>query len=126
MAIARRPEGNANTVAEAVRKYNHATVPTPRSRTGSLHYPGQAYSSVAAFKQMAQMLPQAFDQTSGFLTRLHHDGHLTADHGTVEDHVFDARQALTEAAHCADMLAEALNRAHNAVAPLGYSGPIDE
>ncbi|MGG2465617.1 hypothetical protein ACO0M4_38635 [Streptomyces sp. RGM 3693] len=126
MAAARRPEGNADTAAEAVRKFNHATLPTPRSRTGSLHYPGQAYSSVAAFKQMAQMLPQAFDQTGACLTRLHLDGDLTADHGTVEDHVFDARQALTEAAHCAAMLAEALNRAHSAVASLGYSGQIDE
>ncbi|MEU9498726.1 hypothetical protein [Streptomyces sp. NPDC048196] len=126
MAATRRPEGIADTAAEAVRKFNHATLPTPRSRTGSLRYPGQAYSSVAAFKRMAQMLPQAFDQTSACLTRLHLDGTLTADHGMVEDHVFDARQALTEAAHCAAMLADALNRAHSALAPIGYSGEIDD
>ncbi|QQC91396.1 hypothetical protein [Streptomyces alfalfae] len=126
MAATRKPEGNADTAAEAVRKFNHATLPNARSRSGSLHYPGQAYSSVAAFKRMAQNLPQSFEQTSGFLTRLHLDGTLTADYGTVADHVSEAEAALAEVSRCADMLADALNRAHSALSPIGYSGEIED
>ncbi|WP_077192464.1 hypothetical protein [Streptomyces lydicus] len=125
MSATRKPENNADTAAEAVRKFNHATLPTPRSRSGGLHYPGQAYSSVAAFKRMAQYLPQSFEETRGFLTRLHLEGTLTADYGLVADHVSDATTALAEASHCADMLADALNRAHSALAPIGYSGDIE-
>ncbi|MEU5543581.1 hypothetical protein AB0G85_14470 [Streptomyces sioyaensis] len=125
MASTRKPQDSADTAAEVVRKFNHATLPTPRSHSGSLHYPGQAYSSVAAFKRRAQYLPQSFDQTSGFLTRLHLEGTLTADYGLVTDHVSAATTALAEASRCADMLADALNRAHSALAPLGYSGDIE-
>lgn len=125
MATTRNPQNNADTAAEAVRKFNHATLPVAGSRSGSLKYPGQAYSSVAAFKRMAQNLPQSFDQTSGFLTRLHLDGSLTADYGLVADHVSEAKRALAEASRCADMLADALNRAHSALSPIGYSGETD-
>ncbi|MET7797068.1 hypothetical protein [Streptomyces decoyicus] len=126
MANAREPQVTADTAAEAVRKFNHATLRTARSRSGSLHYPGQAYSSVAAFKRMAQNLPQSFDQTSGFLTRLHLEGTLTADYGLVADHVSDAKAALGEASRYADLLADALNRAHSALSPIGYSGEIED
>ncbi|MFE3901333.1 hypothetical protein ACFXPY_13525 [Streptomyces sp. NPDC059153] len=126
MTTTRKPENNADTAAEAVRKFNHATLPTARSRSGGLKYPGQAYASVAAFKRMAQNLPQSFEQTRGLLTRLHLDGSLTADYGLVADHVGEATQALTEAARCADKLADALNRAHSALAPIGYGGEIDD
>ncbi|MGW9427491.1 hypothetical protein ACWHA1_06005 [Streptomyces decoyicus] len=126
MANAHEPQVTADTAAEAVREFNHATLPTPLARSGSLHYPGQAYSSVAAFKRMAQYLPQSFDQTSGFLTRLHLEGALTADYGLAADHVSDAKAALAEASRCADLLADALNRAHSALSPLGYSGEIED
>lgn len=126
MATTRKPQNIADTAAEAVRTFNHATLPTARSRSGSLNYPGQAYSSVAAFKRVAQNLPQSFDQTSRFLTRLHLDGTLTADYGLVADHVSEAKKALAEASRCADLLADALNRAHSALSPIGYSGEIDD
>ncbi|MEC4014940.1 hypothetical protein [Streptomyces sp. H27-D2] len=121
----RKPQDSADSAAEAVRTFNHATLPTARSRSGSLHYPGQAYTSVAGFKQMAQSLPQSFEQTSGFLTRQHLDGTLTADYGLVADHVSAATTALAEASRCADLLADALNRAHSALSPLGYSGETE-
>jgi len=126
MANIRKPQDSADAAAEAVRKFNHATLPTPRSRSGSLHYPGQACSSVAAFKRMAQYLPQSFDQTSGFLTRRHLEGTLTADCGLVADHVSDAKAALAEASRYADLLAGALNRAHSALSPIGYSGEFED
>ncbi|MFG2826344.1 hypothetical protein ACGFWI_02505 [Streptomyces sp. NPDC048434] len=126
MSATRKPQDSADTAAESVRTFNHATLPTPRSRSGSLHHPGQAYSSVAAFKRMAQYLPQSFDQTSGFLTCLHLEGTLTADYGLVADHVSAATTALADASRCADMLADALNRAHSALSPLGYSGEIED
>ncbi|MFW3473462.1 hypothetical protein ACN24M_19550 [Streptomyces microflavus] len=126
MAATRKPENNADTAAEAVRKFNHATLPTAAARSGNFHYPGQAYSSVASFKRMAQNLPQSFEQTNSFLTRLHLDGNLTADYGTVADHVSATEAALAEASRCADMLADALNRAHSALSPIGYSGEIDD
>ncbi|MFC5027774.1 hypothetical protein ACQFX6_16890 [Streptomyces sp. DSM 41987] len=119
MATTRPPQDSAHTAAEAVRTFNHATFP------GSLLYPVQAYHSVASFKVMAQRLPQSFDQTSRALARLHADGVLTADYGRAADHVSEAVAALAEASRYAGMLADALDQAHNALSPIGYSGDTD-
>lgn len=109
----------AGTAAEAVRALNHAT--HPHSPVGALEYPADVYDTVAALKQLTQRLPQTFTQLGGFLETQHAAGYMTADHGTPEEHAAAVHDAFTEAADAAEALTSALDRAHNALAPLGYA-----
>ncbi|MFI1440927.1 hypothetical protein [Streptomyces fructofermentans] len=102
--------------AEAVRDLNHAT----QNAKGELAYPGDAYKTVASLKLLTQRLPQSFDQLSDFLGRLAQTGAVTADYGTPDGHLVNARSALASAAITAQTLTEHLDRAHSALAPLGY------
>ncbi|MEU2740704.1 hypothetical protein ABZ656_36520 [Streptomyces sp. NPDC007095] len=105
-----------DAAAEAVRDLNHAT----QSAKGELTYPGGAYEVVASLKLLTQRLPQSFDQLSDFLGRLAKTGAVTADYGTPDDDLAEARFALDSAATTAQSLTEHLARAHSALAPLGY------
>jgi hypothetical protein len=111
--------------AEAVRAYNHVTLPTLNARFG-LAYPGTVYQAIGAFTSLAHRLPQSFDQIGRALADLHKAGHLTADHGTPTEHADATSVALREAERHATAMAEALERAHSASSPLGYSGPVDD
>ncbi|WP_327349453.1 hypothetical protein OG772_13190 [Streptomyces sp. NBC_01321] len=118
------PVRHPSKAADAVRAFNHATLPT---RTGpGIAYPGTVYRSIGAFASLAHRLPQAFDQIAGALTDLHKAGLLTADHGTPTQHTTTVVAALRDAERLALALTEALERAHNASGPLGYRGPIDD
>lgn len=110
------PKDLAAQAAEAIRNLNHAT----QSAKGELTYPGDAYEMVALLKQLTQRLPQSFDQLSGFLGVLAKTGAVTADYGAPDDHLAEARCALVSAAIIAQTLTEHLDRAHSALAPLGY------
>ncbi|WP_055516102.1 hypothetical protein [Streptomyces ossamyceticus] len=111
--------------AEAVRAFNHATQRT-RDRRPGIAYPGTVYRAIGAFGTLAHRLPQAFDQIGTALADLYTAGHLTADHGTPTEHALAVSEALREAETHATAMAEALERAHSASSPLGYSGPIDD
>ncbi|MEU1779261.1 hypothetical protein ABZ545_07195 [Streptomyces abikoensis] len=113
----RTPSELAGVAAEAIRDLNHAT----QSGKGELTYPGDAYEVVALLKQLTQRLPQSFDQLSGFLGTLAKGGAVTADHGTPDDHLAEARSALASCALIAETLTEFLDRAHAELAPLGYA-----
>lgn len=118
------PVARASKAADAVRAFNHATLPT---RTGPvIAYPGTMYNAIGSFASLAHRLPQAFDHIAIALADLHKAGHLTADHGTPTQHATSAVAALRDAERLALALTEALERAHNASSPLGYCGPIND
>lgn len=75
---------------------------------------------MAALKQLTQRLPQTFTQLGGFLESQRAAGHLSADHDTPNEHTAVVHHALTDAATAAETLTSALDRAHNALAPLGH------
>jgi hypothetical protein len=119
------PTEHPRKAAEAVRSFNHATRWASGGRPG-IAYPGTVYRAVGAFATLAYRLPQAFDQIGTALANLHKGGHLTADHGTSTEHAIAVSEALREAEQHATAMAQALERAHNASSPLGYSGPLDD
>ncbi|MER7200755.1 hypothetical protein CG723_43315 [Streptomyces sp. CB01635] len=116
------PTDLAGKAAEAVRNLNHAT----QAAKGNLIYPGDAYKVVASLRTLTQRLPQSFDQLSGFLGTLVKTGAVTADYGAPGDHLAEARSALASAAIITQTLTEHLDRTHNALAPLGWSGPLPD
>ncbi|MFI6640118.1 hypothetical protein [Streptomyces sp. NPDC050504] len=118
------PVRNPQKAAEAIRLFNHATLPARNGHPG-LAYPGTVYRAIGAFQSLAYRLPQSFDHIAMALADLHKTGHLTADYGTPTEHTAAATAALREAEHHALAMAEALERAHGATSPLGYCGPID-
>ncbi|WP_405780848.1 hypothetical protein OG512_13685 [Streptomyces sp. NBC_01378] len=115
------PTDLAARAAEAIRNLNHAT----QSVKGELVNPGDAYEVVASLKALTQRLPQTFDQVSGFLGALATTGAVTADYGAPDDHLAEARSALASAAIISQTLTEHLDRAHSALAPLGYDTTTD-
>ncbi|WP_329306660.1 hypothetical protein OG322_17755 [Streptomyces sp. NBC_01260] len=118
------PARHPSKAADAVRAFNHATLPT---RTGpGIAYPGTIYNAIGSLASLAHRLPQAFDQIAIALADLHKAGHLTADHGTPTQHTTTAAAALRDAERLATALTDALERAHNASSPLGYCGPIND
>ncbi|WP_405563440.1 hypothetical protein [Streptomyces sp. NBC_01180] len=118
------PARHPRTAADAIRAFNHATLPT-RNGPG-ITYPGTAYNAIGAMTMLAHRLPQALDHIAIALAELHNAGHLTADHGTPAQHAATTVKALREAEHLATALTDALERAHNASSPLGYCGPMDD
>ncbi|MFK0282557.1 hypothetical protein ACIQVL_19105 [Streptomyces sp. NPDC090499] len=117
-----RPQDLADQAAEAIRNLNHAI----QSAKGELNYPSDAYELVASLKQLTQRLPQSFEQISRFLGALAKTGAVTADHGTPDDHLAEARSGLASAALIAQTLTDHLGYAHSALGPIGYSGPIGD
>lgn len=109
------PQELADKAAEAVRDLNHAT----QAAKGNLIYPGDAYEVVASLKALTQRLPQSFEQLSTFLRKLNADA-VTADYGTPEEHLAEALSGLASSALIARTLTDHLDRAHSALAPLGY------
>ncbi|MEV6755812.1 hypothetical protein [Streptomyces sp. NPDC051214] len=109
--------------AEAIREFNHLTFPTRENPSG-LAYPPEAYRAIGALKALSQRLPQAFEQIERALTVLNGRGYVSADYGTPENHIVTAGAALQESQDHAHALAAALEHAHTATSPLGYSGPI--
>ncbi|MCT9090491.1 hypothetical protein N4G70_16700 [Streptomyces sp. ASQP_92] len=116
------PGALANKAAEAVRSLNHAT----QSAKGELTYPGDAYDVVASLKTLTQRLPQTFQQLAFFLEALGETDAVTADHGAPDEHLAEARSALASCSLIAQTLTEHLDRAHNALSPLGWSGPLPD
>lgn len=116
------PRNLADRAAEAVRGLNHAT----QSAKGELTYPGDAYKVVASLKTLTQRLPQSFEQLAAFLRRLDKTDMVTADYGTPEEHLAETLSALASSALIAQTLTEHLDRAHNALAPLGWNGPLPD
>ncbi|MFF8430879.1 hypothetical protein ACF07Y_38240 [Streptomyces sp. NPDC016566] len=117
-----RPQDLADQAAEAIRSLNHAT----QSAKGELTYPGDAYELVASLKQLTQRLPQSFEQISRFLGSLAKTSAVTADHGTADDHLAEARSGLASAALIAQTLTDHLDHAHSALGPLGYRDPTGD
>lgn len=109
----------ARDAAESIRSLNHYTQPLK----GELTYPSEAYEAVGALVTLMQRLPQSYDQLSTFLERVGKTGAVTADYGTPDEHLAEARSALASAALIAQTLTEHLDRAHNALAPLGLDVP---
>ncbi|MEV5607136.1 hypothetical protein [Streptomyces sp. NPDC052225] len=113
------PAALADTAAESVRSLNHAT----QSFKGNLIYPGDAYEVVASLKTLTQRLPQSFEQLADFLRRLDKTDAVTADYGTPEEHLMEVLSGLASSVLIAQTLTEHLDRAHNALAPLGFNDP---
>ncbi|MEU0135662.1 hypothetical protein ABZ172_16780 [Streptomyces sp. NPDC006296] len=118
------PARHPAKAADALRTFNHATL--PGRPVPALAYPGTIYNAIGSFATLAHRLPQAFDHIALALADLHQAGHLTADHGTPTQHTTTAVAALREAERLATALTDALERAHSASSPLGYCGPMPE
>ncbi|WP_425832254.1 hypothetical protein [Streptomyces fractus] len=116
------PAQLAEHAAEAIRSFNHAT----QSGKGELAYPADAYEAVGSLVMLAQRLPQGLGQLARFLEQQGRTGHVTADHGAPELHLAKARAALGTAALSAQAVTEFLEQAHNALAPLGWNGPMTD
>ncbi|MDI3389640.1 hypothetical protein QIS99_26135 [Streptomyces sp. B-S-A8] len=116
-----KPAELAAQAADAIRGLNHAT----QAFKGQLAYPGDAYEVVGPLARLAHRLPQSFDQLNELLHKLTETGAVTADYGSAEDQILEARSALASSALIALTLADHLDRAHQALAPLGYS-PADD
>ncbi|MDI3406059.1 hypothetical protein [Streptomyces cavernicola] len=110
------PAELAEQAAQAIRNLNHATLPGK----DQLAYPGDAYETVGPLARLAHRLPQSLDQLTEFLRKLTESGAVTADYGSAEEQLLEARSALASSALIALTLAEHLDRAHEALAPLGY------
>ncbi|MDW6061340.1 hypothetical protein SAZ11_29310 [Streptomyces sp. FXJ1.4098] len=109
----------SDAAAEAIRQLNHLT-----RQTGSgLEYPGDAYSTVANLSTLAMRLPQSLVQILAFMDRLGHEGHLRSDNGPgdLATRLEDLREGIAAAQRCAEALHVCLNRAHNALSPIGYA-----
>ncbi|MCX4699058.1 hypothetical protein [Streptomyces sp. NBC_01373] len=119
------PVQHPRQAAEAIRSFNHATVPALNGRPG-IEYTGTAYRAIGAFTTLAHRLPQSFHQIAMALAELHKAGHLTADHSAPTEHAAVTCAALREAEQHATAMTKALERAHSACSPLGYCGPIDD
>jgi hypothetical protein len=100
--------------AEAIRELNHRT----RDR-GALADPGEFSWLLSDLAAMASRLPQLLDQLEGWLRHEHDTGHIRADDNTDPGQLVRAITAqLSQAEHCANSLADALDTAHQHVAHL--------
>lgn len=110
------PAALAGAAAEAIRQINHRIL----NGGEGWQYPGDAYSLLGSLDRMAGGLPQALDQTRAFVSGLAGDGHLRSVNDTLDHDVAAAQFALRDAARHAEVLQQALARAHSAVSPLAY------
>ncbi|MDF4250451.1 hypothetical protein [Streptomyces sp. WMMB303] len=116
------PEELAQAAADAVRNLNHATHANGSSKScEGLEYPGDAYAVLGALKELTQRLPQTCGQIGAFLETQHRDGHLTAGHGTTDEHLTALHAALINASAASAKLTNALSHAHSALGPIGHT-----
>ncbi|MFE3492852.1 hypothetical protein ACFXOS_07050 [Streptomyces sp. NPDC059175] len=114
----------ARDAAQAVREFNHLTLPRT-NQTPALPYPGDTYDAISALKTLAQRLPQAIEQIGTALDVLTTLGHLAATDGQDPNrHVANVQEFLITGMEQAHGLAQCLDLAHSAVSPLIYSGPL--
>jgi hypothetical protein len=110
-------QDTAERSAEAVRLLNYLSL--PQDGTPGLRYPADVYDIVASLKTGVQRHPQLLSQLSGWLWAEHTAGRVAHDtQPDPADATIEARTALAEAESLAYAYAEALNRAHNAMAGL--------
>lgn len=110
------PAQHADNAAESIRAINHATLDSPRA---GWEEPGDAYSTVAGLSQTAMMLPQAIGQIRALVEKLHQAGTLRSDRGRLADDLAATLDGLEAAQSAAELLYQALNRAHNGLGPIG-------
>ncbi|HET6633992.1 MAG TPA: hypothetical protein VFH77_03085 [Streptomyces sp.] len=110
------PAQYADNSAEAIRAINHATLDSPRA---GWEYPGDAYSLVGNLSQMAMMMPQAIGQIRDLIEKLHQAGTLRSDRGQLAYDLAATFDGLEAAQSAAELLHQALNRAHNGLGPIG-------
>jgi len=105
----------ANTLAEAARVLNYATMPG----RGGLDYPGDVHSLLGALYTATERLPQLFGQLAAFLAGQRDAGNLADDDGRdVIAQVALASFRLGKAHGAAVTLTEELQAAQNAVSGL--------
>lgn len=114
----RTPTQLADDAAEAIRALNHATL----SARDGWTYPGDAYSTVANLADMARKLPQAPGQLEGFVGAMEDAGRLQSDTGPddLPGRLLDFHRAMAGAITQSRALGQALDRAHQALGPVGY------
>jgi hypothetical protein len=110
LASTMTPREIASQVAEGIRALNHLTF-----GGGELANPGEVRDIIASLEQMGEGLPQLYEHLARFLVGQHEDGQVAHEPGQDPDlSVTEVTEALTAAGQAADMMAAALNEAHNA------------
>jgi hypothetical protein len=113
-------QDTAERAAEAIRLLNYLSL--PQDGAPGLRWPADLYDIVASLKVAAMREPQTFRQMSLWLGEQHAAGKVAHDSGEpAGGHVAAVRAALDTAEDAAGVLAEALNRVHNALAGLRAS-----
>lgn len=117
---AKTPAELAGQAADAVRALNHVALERPG--TEGWQYPGDAYSTVANLTALAGYLPQAIGQLDAFIGALEDTGRLRSDKGPgdLPHRLLDFHGAAADAVRQALALRDALDRAHQALGPVGY------
>ena len=106
----------AHTIAELVRRLNHATFDN-----GAFQYPAQLSNTVGAIRDAVVRLDQLFNQLDNHLVQFAQDPALYANRSDVATEVATARSALSAAAHIAGDLDAAMKTACSSLNRLGLN-----
>jgi hypothetical protein len=116
MAKSYEPAHALSQAAESVREFNHATISTGES----WQYPGHAYDAIGNLSYLAGMLSQAIEQATRPVMHTHKHGRILIDNGGDSDQkVRELVKARQDAMRAAAALTGAVQRMHNATAPMG-------
>jgi hypothetical protein len=117
---------HAEAAAEAIRAINHVTF-----HDAALPHPADAYWLLGELINLAERLPQAFQQTAQRITRWQEAGELGIDRGT--DYAGDPARATVEAVAglltasiAAGQLRDALSQARRAITYAHHTGPTGD
>lgn len=114
--MSQNPARHLSDAAEAIRAFNHAS----RSAGADWQYPSDAYSALGSLSRLAEMLPQALEQSVVPVSATHSAGRVRIDGGgDPEAAVGYLRDALAKAVQAAAELTEAVHRMHNESSPMG-------
>ncbi|GAA3909207.1 hypothetical protein [Streptomyces lannensis] len=117
MTERKTPAQLADDAAEAIRALNHLT----RVSQADWEYPGDAYSVVGNLRDLAQRLPQLFQQIGQLIEHLADEDHIRSDKGgNGATEVSAALDALNRAYEDALTMEAALDGAHSALGPLAW------
>jgi hypothetical protein len=122
---AKSASGLATEAADAIRALVYATL--PHEDAPGLHEPADVYETIAGLKLMAQRLPQAGRQVSGWLVDEYQAGRVAHDsRQDAERWVAEVQDCLDGAMAAAGVMESMLNQAHTASAGLKAAEPTGQ
>lgn len=113
MTDATTPAEVADQAAEAIRQLNHKLI------GAGLTYPADAYETIGNLRTLTDRLPQALGLIAKWLQQEHDRGTIAHDSGgDVSEYALAVVDALRRAQEDAELLATALDGAHQSAAGL--------